>query len=445
MTLSIHLSICFATVAFASANGSDPQAKIKRIIDPIVAKMAKKYNCSISVALRGPDRPGKPFMVESAAGVIDRSSGRTAQISDQYVWGSVTKLVTGTGVLQLVDQGKVSLGDSVPQHIDPFLKKMAATDPTQNYTSLEELWGKEVYKITVKDLLGMRSGVPDFDTASPSGKEPSDFLRQDSYQHPNHSFSPTQLLNLPWVRTGKLQFTPGYCNRQKYFNCYSSANYVLLGLMLANHADVPDWRSYQQEDVLASVTSDFSKVQFATQGPPSKYTPVRGYDTTHYNHNTKAIDVSDVCGVFGGWTASDFVTDAHSAAALTQDVYGPDYRLVSKTLVDEMYAESNLTGYGLATFNLTHLTPYDVAYGHLGATYGFQSIVVFIPTINMSVAIASNIERDYQDQPQDVFCGVYNSAKAVLQGKPVPKCTFKPGYWNGGCKCHNAESDEVFI
>lgn len=100
-----------------------------------------------------------------------------------------------------------------------------------------------------------------------------------------------------------------------------------------------------------------------------------------------------------------------------------------------MYAESNLTGYGLATFNLTRMTPHDVAYGHLGATYGYQSVVVYIPSLTMSVAIGTNIESDEQSQPADVFCSVYNTAKAILQGNPVPKCTYKRGYWSGGCKC----------
>ena len=90
---------------------------------------------------------------------------------------------------------------------------------------------------------------------------------------------------------------------------------------------------------------------------------------------------------------------------------------------------------GLATFNLTRLTPHDVAYGHLGATYGYQSIVVYVPSLELSIAIGTNIERDHQDQPQDVFCHVYNTAKAILQGQPVPTCTFKSGYWNAGCDC----------
>uniref|UniRef100_A0A7S3AKE5 Beta-lactamase-related domain-containing protein n=1 Tax=Haptolina ericina TaxID=156174 RepID=A0A7S3AKE5_9EUKA len=100
-----------------------------------------------------------------------------------------------------------------------------------------------------------------------------------------------------------------------------------------------------------------------------------------------------------------------------------------------MYAASTETGYGLATFNLTHLTPHDTAYGHLGATYGYQSVVVYVPGLQLSIAIGTNIERDDQDQPQDVFCSVYNTIKATLSGSPAPTCTFKRGYFDGGCKC----------
>ena len=42
---------------------------------------------------------------------------------------------------------------------------------------MADLWGPETADITVKDLLAMRSGVPDYDTASPSGKEPTDSFR----------------------------------------------------------------------------------------------------------------------------------------------------------------------------------------------------------------------------------------------------------------------------
>jgi len=66
--------------------------------------------------------------------------------------------------------------------------------------------------------------------------------------------------------------------------------------------------------------------------------------------------------------------------------------LLDEQTQNQMYEECALTGYGLATFNLTRMTPNDVAYGHLGATYGYQSVVVYIPSLTLSVAIGTNIE-----------------------------------------------------
>ena len=140
----------------------------------------------------------------------------------------------------------------------------------------------------------------------------------------------------------------------------------------------------------------------------------------------------------GPLTVKDWDKDIYGTNhdALAQDLYGPSHKLVSASLAQRMYDESSLTGYGLATFNLTRLTPHDVAMGHLGATYGYQSVVAYVPKVELAVAVGTNIERDEQDQPADVFCHVYNTAAAILQGLPVPTCTYSRGYWSGGCKCH---------
>jgi hypothetical protein len=212
----------------------------------------------------------------------------------------------------------------------------------------------------------------------------------------------------------------------------------MLGLLLACQAGADDWKDYDQFAALGDFAKALASLTFAVSGPPNAWTPVKGYDMTHYNNESgkfPGIDVSAVAGVFGGWTAADATMNALDAANLVKGIYGPPFELVSKPLVDEMYALSNVTGYGMATFNLTRLTPHDVAYGHLGATYGYQSVAVYVPSMDLGISIATNIELDSQPQPADVFCSVYNTAKAVLLGSKIPTCTFKPSYWSGGCDC----------
>ena len=57
----------------------------------------------------------------------------------------------------------------------------------------------------------------------------------------------------------------------------------------------------------------------------------------------KAIDVSGISGVFGGWTAADFVAPAVTAT-LAQDLYGPSHKLVSHRSRSGGRDESSLTG-----------------------------------------------------------------------------------------------------
>ena len=310
--MTTRASVLLATLA-VSTRASDAD-DIAAAITPIVQKMATKYSCAVSVALKGDAE--KPVAVKVAAGEISRG-GRSLTTADPMVWGSITKMLTGTAVLRLVDEGHIGLQDPVAPVIDAFLAKMAAKDPTQGFAALSDLFGDGVKAVTVKDLLHMHSGIPDYDTASP-GRHPKDTLRTDSYAHPNRSYTPAQLLTLPWVKTGRLLFKPGTCETWRYYNCYSSTNFLLLGLLLAGHAGVQSWEEYDQGRVLSAVSSDFDHLKFAVKGAPQAWTPVHGYDETHYNNQSTPHDVHAVAGVFGGWTASDLVGDAMDTAALAQ-------------------------------------------------------------------------------------------------------------------------------
>ena len=92
---------------------------------------------------------------------------------------------------------------------------MKTKNPSQNFSSVADLFGPETEQITIEDLLGMKSGVPDYDTASPTGRQPTDVFRETAYANPGKDFIPAEMLNLPWCHTGKLLFTPGKCDTKK--------------------------------------------------------------------------------------------------------------------------------------------------------------------------------------------------------------------------------------
>ena len=129
----------------------------------VVAAEAAKYNCSIAAAVYSESR-GIRAMAASGNVSFDPSAAATTT-DDVFVWGSITKISTGAAILKLAQDGKLSLNDTIPQYVDPMLKAMKVKDPSLNYSSCEELWGKEVNEVTIYLLATMNSGVPDFDTA----------------------------------------------------------------------------------------------------------------------------------------------------------------------------------------------------------------------------------------------------------------------------------------
>ena len=99
-----------------------------QVIQPIVDKMAEKYKCAVSVALVKDDAT-KGFKAAVAGGVIDvapgdDTPGTPTKVSDDFVWGSVTKVLTGSSILRLVTNGVIKLDDYAAQYIDPFMKAM---------------------------------------------------------------------------------------------------------------------------------------------------------------------------------------------------------------------------------------------------------------------------------------------------------------------------------
>ena len=70
---------------------------------------------------------------------------------------------------------------------------------------------------------------------------------------------------------------------------------------------------------------------------------------------------------------------------------------------------------------------------------GYDSLVAYFPGIDVSIAVASNIETDNQAQPADAMCYAYNAVLAGLLHLPQPNCTYVSGsYHRGVCDCGNS-------
>jgi hypothetical protein len=89
----------------------------------------------------------------------------------------------------------------------------------------------------------------------------------------------------------------------------------------------------------------------------------------------------------------------------------------------------------------TNESRYAHSYGHVGATYGWDSIMSYHPELNLSIAVASNIERQLQEHPAETLCLVYNRLRGLItHPKWAPaNCSYESsGYYGGTCTCSDA-------
>ena len=185
----------------------------------------------------------------AAAGVGDRATGETVTTSSQYPGGSCTKTMTAVASLKLAEQGKINLDDPVHKAVDPWLK-------TQGHKSLLELWGGDqtIQKVTARQLLQMRGGVPDYDDSA---------LRDWTVAHPSKDYLPIDFVENV---NKKFLFPPGEGG------AYSGVSYVLMGWTLCAATNCTDWTKITQADFIEEQsTFKFNNTRFMMTGPCSQY------------------------------------------------------------------------------------------------------------------------------------------------------------------------------
>lgn len=411
----------------ALLSAGDALEELKRDLQAIIEERAQTYNCSFSVAIKLP-----------ALGATLAFASKDITPDTRFAWGSVTKMWTGAAVMQLAAKGAFSLDEPMAPIVDAQLAAMKAGPfPAMNFTKLSDLYGPDVEKVRIRDLLAMQSGIPDFDTANPNAGNLDPF-RATVYAHPDRDYSVPTLMSLPWVAKHKLISTPG-----SGFH-YSTTNFELLGLILANHAGVADYRDLNQSFFIPDSLAEFAKkITWAKRGTPRDNKATPGYDRTIYNHQqpnvSGGVPVVDVHGVFAGWSGADFVGSPTVVAELGYALWGKPAAIVPEAFRDQMIPH-RFGFYGLASQNvgLMGITGNMLSrtYGHLGATYGYDSIFGYSHDLELGIAIATNIETPSQTQPSDAFCHVFNRVKNYIEAKPAERCVWTTrSYYQGSCRC----------
>ncbi|MFG2713483.1 serine hydrolase domain-containing protein [Streptomyces goshikiensis] len=346
--------------------GFDPAA-VEKLDAAITKVMAQTGIPGLNIGLWIPGRGA----YEKSFGVAEKRTG-TPMKSDLYTRiGSVTKPFTVTGVLQLVDRGRVGLDD-----------------PISRYVSGVPGGGD----ITVRQLADMRSGLFNYteDQKWLAG------MRAD----PHRSFTPRQLLDFSFGHPPN--FKPG----AKWQ--YSNTNTILLG-MLIEKVSGQSLGDYLRDHVFGPVGLDDTSLPTDSAMPDPH---AHGY--TDFTPNGAVADATG-WNPSWGWAAGAIVStldDLRTWAPALAD----GQLLTPKTQAERL--KTLPTGYPGISYGLGILDT-DGWLGHTGEIIGYESIAAQFPADKATLVVLVNSNIDYQDK--NLSSIVANTVTSVLTpGHPWP-------------------------
>lgn len=179
-------------------------------------------------------------LYQKAFGLASREYGVPNTVDTRFNLGSINKLMTRTAIAQLVEKGLLSPDDTLGRLLPDYPNRDAAA------------------RVTVQQLLDMRSGIGDF-FGPRFADTPKDRLR-------------TIRDYLPLFAADALLFEPGTDER------YSNGGYVVLGAIIEK-ASGQDYFTYVREGILAPAgmnSTDWFEADAPTPNVASGYT--RGDD-----------------------------------------------------------------------------------------------------------------------------------------------------------------------
>lgn len=284
-----------------------------------------------------------------SAGVVAVGSHRAPQADDHVRIASVSKALSGAAALALVARGDLSLGTTVGQVL-PTLPAAWAT-------------------VTLAELLGHTSGVPDF-SASPA-------FREALVASLTTAPPPRQLLG--YVEGESLAFAPG----SRY--AYSNSDNVIVGLMVQAVTGQP-----YQAVLAADVERPLGLAQTTLPSTVALEAPyLHGYDAGQDGPE----DVSEAFTPGWAWAsggvvstpadANRFVRGYVRGATTDAATRRQQFRFVPHASSEPPGPGANAAG--LAIFR--YRTACGTVYGHTGNTAGYTQFVAASADGSRSVSV----------------------------------------------------------
>ncbi|MFE2165962.1 serine hydrolase domain-containing protein [Streptomyces sp. NPDC059447] len=296
------------------------------------------------------------------AGVGDVATGRRPDPDDHMRIASIAKAFSGAVALRLVDEGRLSLDDTIGEVL-----------PAQ-----PAAW----HAVTLRRLLQHTSGLPDY-SADP------EFLRI-LQADPRHVFDPRTLLD--FVAGDPLLFRPGALYE------YSNSDNIAVALM----AEAVTGRRY--EELLRELV--YRPIGLRQTSLPLGYRLPRpflhGYDVTP---PAEPEDISEAVGTSGVWASGGIVSTPRELGAFIR-AYGGPALLSEKTRKEQLTFRPGdssepegpgTNAAGLAIFQYT--TRCGVLHGHTGNFPGYTQLAATTPDGTRSLTFSINTQTSKGMKP----------------------------------------------
>jgi D-alanyl-D-alanine carboxypeptidase len=333
------LIICISLVSVVSAQDNAPTDEQIAIADEAIAQLAE-------------DVPGVVVYIETPTWTFERAvglaviQGRTPVEVDQvFRVGSITKIMTAVIILQLVEEGALTLDDPLSR----WLPDVAA--------QLE--YGEQV---TVRQMLDHTSGI--YDPISDPAVIDEVVLDRFEYQWTMDDV-------LPYIFNGAPYFEPGEPRRWTY----SNSNYLLLGMVI-EAASGDTYVSQLRTRILDPLGMGST---YLSDSEPARGTLAHGYveggilplDVTHWNASV-------------AWAAGAVASTVKDLARFGRALFGGEL-LQPGTLAQMLELNPN-SQYGLGITQ--QIMP--GLYGHDGSVPGYDASLVIAPDTDSAAVVLIN-------------------------------------------------------
>ncbi|MEJ0101936.1 MAG: serine hydrolase [Bacteroidota bacterium] len=330
----------FFLLIFSFSFGQNQQEKhLIKNLDQLISDKYKPISpgCAVLVAKKG------AIIYKKAYGSANLELNVPMKPDMIFRIGSITKQYTAIAILQLVEQGKISLQDSLQKFIRNF--------------------GYKGSVITIENLLTHTSGITDYEVIN---VDIPTAIRVD--------FPPKQLIDS--LAKFPLEFIPG-----SRFS-YSNSNYYLLAYIIEQVSGKP-YKEYLIENLFKP-----AGLSHTYYDSPEEIILNRVSGYSKYNSKYTNAGYISMTQVFG---AGALVSNVEDLYKWHRALY--EYKLVKKETLEKAFApfkftDGNLSEYGYGWFIKNRNETKSIE--HSGGIDGFQSDEIYFPQQDIFIATLYN-------------------------------------------------------